>query len=752
MSANKVPTLQAAIAAAEYSRGNYASALTIYTRLGEILGHEFFEANIQLCEKRLGSNHSLNNKYIQKKWDPKESKRKNDLIKWVEKSDIIKKEIKGIITYAFPQTGDRLVVDFEVKSEEPYAHNQFIAGIELKDSDGNLVESQSYRLLKYSQSAAYGRYKYLCATSESLKYTLAFDIPKSVKLCTLRFGPRRGAKISIVGDPSFCFHSGNLDGEIEGVLGQSIGRSSAESTGAILEEFGFNVSYAALLVKAKEKLPMTNKMVSDALWYLWRLTNDPALFEMTRERLVFQGQMYETRRLLYEWDARLNFKNERNSAKRVNDEIILLENGYKLPERHSTPAYSPENNILYLLHNRLPYNSGGYATRTHGLLTGIVKSSHFKMFGVSRPGYPSDHTKHISRPLPKNIPRVDVIDGIEYFILDQKIRRSSLTMTEYVEAYAKEVEALAIEKKASIIHAAANFPNGLAASLAARRLGIKSVYEVRGLWEITRLSRQEGWDETDQFRFMAKMEADACNSADAVITITEALKDLMVSRGVDGSKITVVPNCVHTDLFSPLEKDQKLAKELGISDEDRVIGYIGSIVNYEGLDDLLAALALLVRDGITNFKFLMVGDGAVLDELRQQVVELGLQSYVVITGRVPHEEVQRYYSLVDITPFPRKPHLVCEVVSPLKPFEAMASQKAVIVSSCAALTEIIKNGENGLIFEKGNILSLRDAIKRLIVDDELRRKLSTNGREWVVSERDWSHSSKIVSAVYKYID
>ena len=669
-------------------------------------------------------------------------------IKKIDEAEIRKEQVNGVTTYTLPVAGQRLVVEFEVVSEVPYAHNQVIAGIELKDSGGGLLESESYRLFNYSRSAQYGRYKYLSANSGGSKYTLTLEVPEAASQCVVKLGFRRGAKVVMACEPSFSFCTGKLESEIKNALIGPAECGSPEEVGQLLKGLGFNVSYATAVAKAIESLPMTTKLVADAFWYLWHLTNDPALFEMARQQLVFQGRMYEAKQLLNEWDASTNFKNGKSSARRVEDEISLLENGMPMPERRSAPAYAPTGNVLYLLHNRLPYNSGGYATRTHGLLTGIVKNSSFKMHGVSRPGYPSDHAKHISKPFPKNIPRVDVVDGIEYFALDQKIRRSSLTMTEYVEAYAKEVEALAIEKKASVIHAAANFPNGLAASLAARRLGIKSVYEVRGLWEITRLSRQEGWDETDQFRFMAKMEAEACNAADAVITITEALKDLMVSRGVDASKITVAPNCVHTDLFSPLEKDQKLAKELGISDEDTVIGYIGSIVNYEGLDDLLEALSLLVQDGVTNFKFLLVGDGAVLDELKQQVVELGLQSYVVITGRVPHEEVQRYYSLVDITPFPRKPYLVCEAVSPLKPFEAMASQKAVIVSSCAALTEIIQDGENGLVFEKGNIFSFRDALKKLIADDGLRSTLAISGRDWVIRERDWKNSSSIVSKVY----
>jgi len=675
-----------------------------------------------------------------------------DSIKRLDDSKIRKEQVGNrATTYNFLTAGQRLVFEFEVMSEEYYAHNQVIAGIELKDADGRSVESESFRLLRYRPSSKFGSYKYLSTNSEGQKYSLTLDIPDAAKQCIVKLGYRSDSNCTLIREPLVSFYTGRFEDKIDHALKVLESCSSPDEIGDCLKELGFNISYTTAVVKAIELMPMTTNFVADVYWWLWRLSNDSFLFDMARQRLVFQGRMYDTKLILNEWDASTNFKNGKNSARRIEDEISLLENGMPMPVKRLAPPYVAADNVLYLLHNRLPYNSGGYATRTHGLLSGIVKNSHFKMYGVSRPGYPSDHAKHISKPLPNSIPRFDLIDGIEYFALDQKIRRSSLTMTEYVEAYAKEIEALAIEKKASIIHAAANFPNGLAASLAARRLGIKSVYEVRGLWEITRLSRQEKWDETEQFRFMAKMEAEACNAADAVITITEALKDLMVSRGVDASKITVAPNCVHTDLFMPLQKDQKLAKKLGIEDKDTVIGYIGSIVNYEGLDDLLNALALLIQEGVTNFKFLLVGDGAMLDELKQQVVQLDLQRYVIITGRVSHEEVQSYYSLVDITPFPRKPYLVCEAVSPLKPFEAMASEKAVIVSSCAALTEIIENEKNGLVFEKGNILSLSNAIKKLIADVDLRNTLAINGRDWVIKERDWKNSSSIVGKVYSDI-
>ncbi len=445
---------------------------------------------------------------------------------------------------------------------------------------------------------------------------------------------------------------------------------------------------------------------------------------------------------------KLNIPGWKVSSRRIVDDIHLSENGFKFSKNQDRPIYERTKNVFYLLHNSLPYNSGGYATRTHGLLKSLNKSV-YTVSGLSRPGFPSDHKKHISTPLPKLIPDHDDIDNVRYFRCSQKTRKSSLTLSEYVEVYSEQICILSADVKPSIIHAASNHPNGLAAIQAARKLGIKSVYEVRGLWEITRLSRQSGWDKTEQFKFMGKMEAEAAKNADAVLTITHALKNIMVERGVAADKISIVPNCVNIADFTPFQPKQvQLLDQLHIDKENIVIGYVGSIVNYEGLDDLIRSLSIVVNKGYTNFKLLIIGDGAYLSHLVDLVKSSDLEKYVIFTGRIPYTDVDDYYSLIDITPFPRKPFLVCEAVSPLKPFEALASGKAVIVSSCDALTEIIEDDVNGLVFDKGDTADLARKLIQLIDDKELRLRLSKTGYDWVVKERDWSVSAKIVESVY----
>ena len=430
---------------------------------------------------------------------------------------------------------------------------------------------------------------------------------------------------------------------------------------------------------------------------------------------------------------------------KTEEDDFLLKNNFSF-SNPKTRSYTVSKNTFYLLHNSLPYNSGGYATRSHGLIKGIDKNSDYKIRGFTRSGYPTDRKNVISKKIPPSIPDKLSIDEIEYFYGSQEIDKERCTIREHVRFFADELVSRVRSLEPGVIHAASFFHNGLAAIEASKRLGIKSAYEVRGLQEITKLSKEPYWEHTDQYAYFAKLEAQALQDADAAFTITNALRDLMISRGVT-KKINVIPNAVDTDKFVPSDKDAQLASSLGIHHNETVIGYVGSIVEYEGLDDLLVACKGLKKQN-KNFKLLIVGDGAHIKTIKNLTYELSLSKSVIFTGRVPHSEVNKYISLIDIMPFPRKPYLVCEMVSPLKPFESLACKKAVIVSSCAALKEIIKDGETGLVFEKANTVELTEKLKILIANKELREKVAENGHQWVRQNRTWKAVSKIVTDVY----
>lgn len=248
------------------------------------------------------------------------------------------------------------------------------------------------------------------------------------------------------------------------------------------------------------------------------------------------------------------------------------------------------------------------------------------------------------------------------------------------------------------------------------------------------------------YKFMARMETDAAINADQVITITSALRDELINRGVDRDKIVVVPNGVEASRFASRPKNADLAERLGLQDKT-VIGYVGSILNYEGIGLLLDA-AHMLKEEREDLAFLFVGDGAELAEYRERVETEDLFDVVTFTGRVPHDEIEDYYSLIDICPFPRLPLPVCEMVSPLKPFEAMAMEKAVIASNVDALAEIVADGDTGLLFEKGDSQSLAQALRRLLNDLELRARLATSGRRWVEQEREWRKLAEQIDEIY----
>nr|WP_231704373.1 glycosyltransferase family 4 protein [Arthrobacter caoxuetaonis] len=422
----------------------------------------------------------------------------------------------------------------------------------------------------------------------------------------------------------------------------------------------------------------------------------------------------------------------------------LTKRGFPLPRRAGEPQYLPiSNKVLYTLHNALPYNSAGYATRTHGLLSQLNKSG-YEVQGVTRLGYPYDMpNKEDMGPIPSE----HLVDGVSYAHLSTTpgVERKN-PLFDYVQRYAAALQEFAMDARPAVLHAASNHWNGLATVTAANRLGIPSIYEVRGLWEVTRGSRNPEWVGGGMYRMIARMEADAAQGATRVLTITEALKGELIRRGVDEDKISVVPNGVDTARFQPVDKDMSLVRELGLLGKT-VIGYIGSILDYEGLELLLLA-ARSMKSTRDDFHVLIVGDGAELERFKTMSGELDIHDVVTFTGRVPHEDVEKYYSVVDIAPFPRLPLAVCEMVSPLKPFEAMAMGKVVVASNVAALAEIVQDGKTGLLHKKGSFEDLQTALVRLLDDPELRNELATCAMEWVRAERDWNHLASSVTEIY----
>src|SRR5690606_36026518 len=275
----------------------------------------------------------------------------------------------------------------------------------------------------------------------------------------------------------------------------------------------------------------------------------------------------------------------------------------------------------------------------------------------------------------------------------------------------------------------------LAALKAARSLGIPCVYEVRGIWEITQASSNIGYENTLRYKLQRLLENTAVQAADRVLTISESLREFVIQHGAREDTVTVIPNGVDSERMRPRERDPVILRRLGIDPSNVVIGYVGSIVHYEGLDYLLHAIKRLHEKGLRGFHLLVIGAGKELPLLRELAGLLGISDLCTFMGRVPRDQIGQIFGAIDITPLPRRSLPVTELVPPLKPFESMACGKAVIVSSVKALSETVIHGKTGLIVEKDNIAELSDALHQLIVDNDMRARLGRGGREWVQQER-----------------
>ncbi len=396
--------------------------------------------------------------------------------------------------------------------------------------------------------------------------------------------------------------------------------------------------------------------------------------------------------------------------------------------------------VCYILHNSLPYSSGGYGTRSQGVAGGLAAAGR-EVIVLTRPGFPVDIKTDLTDD---NVPDEDIIEGIRY-VRTLAPRRKGMSMPQYVTRAADELERQMRTLRPEIVMAASNHITALPALIAARRLGLPFIYEVRGLWEITRLSREPEFKSTPEFAVISLLEAKVAQLADHVFTLTQPMREELESRGLDQAKIELLPNSCDPHRFVPRPRDDALAARLGVPVSVPVIGYVGTFVDYEGLEDLALACTLLKQRGET-FRLMLVGNenasGTDRGPITEQILRIaetgGMTDWLIMPGRVPHDEVENYYSLIDIAPFPRKPWPVCEMVSPMKPLEALAMEKAVLVSSVRALTEMIADGQTGRVFDKGSVESLADRLQELICDPQQRLDLGRRGREWVSAERTWN--------------
>jgi PEP-CTERM/exosortase A-associated glycosyltransferase len=391
--------------------------------------------------------------------------------------------------------------------------------------------------------------------------------------------------------------------------------------------------------------------------------------------------------------------------------------------------------ILHVLDHSLPAHSG-YTFRTRALMKAQIAKG-WEVAGVTGVRHPNPGAD------------VETVDGLTFYRTPPIASvRSPIREWREIAALAARTEALARDWKPDLLHAHSPVLDGLAALRAGKRLGIPVLYEIRAFWEDAAVGNGTGREGSLRYRLTRGLESHAVRSADAIAVICEGLRGDLIARGVDPEKIIVSPNGVDLELFgNPLPREQGLAATLGIAASDAVIGFIGSFYDYEGIDDLIAAMPALVA-AQPGARLLLVGGGPMEAALKAQAAASPVADRIHFVGRVPHEAVELYYSLIDILAYPRKKMRLTDLVTPLKPLEAMAQGKLVAASDVGGHRELIEDGTTGTLFAPDDPAAIAAALSGLLERRDLWDERRRTARIFVETHRNWSSNILRYEPVY----
>lgn len=315
-----------------------------------------------------------------------------------------------------------------------------------------------------------------------------------------------------------------------------------------------------------------------------------------------------------------------------------------------------------------------------------------------------------------------------------------------MHALYRRILEVARREEPDILHAHSPVLNAFPAIRAARRLGIPVVYEIRAFWEDAAVDHGTYAEGSWKYRLTRRLETRACSRVDHVAVLCNGLKNDLIGRGIAAEKITPVFNGVDVDDFRPCVPDPEYLRKWGL-DGKCVIGFLGSFYRYEGLDLLIRAFARVAAER-ADAVLLLAGGGEVEGELKAMVSALGLDGRVIMPGRIAHERVPGVYALIDVLAYPRYSMRLTELVTPLKPLEAMAMGKAVLASDVGGHRELIRHGETGILFKAGDEAALAGEILRLLADRQLREDLQGRGRTGVTEYHAWEKTTAVYREVY----
>lgn len=387
--------------------------------------------------------------------------------------------------------------------------------------------------------------------------------------------------------------------------------------------------------------------------------------------------------------------------------------------------------ILHVLDHSLPLHSG-YSFRTLAILR------EQRALGWQ--------TVHLTTP--KQGAATSLHDEVDGWVFHRTPSAAGAGLLAQMRLTAARLDEVIQATKPDLIHAHSPVLNALPSLWARRRRRLPVVYEMRASWEDAAVDHGTTVEGSLRYRVSRSLESLALRHADQVTTICEGLRGDIMSRGIPSERITVIPNAVDVGLFRfGAQPDAELRRSLGL-DGATVLGFAGSFYGYEGLDLLIEA-ARQMQPRHPGLRVLLVGGGPQEGKLKAQVAAAGMQDRVIFTGRVPHAEVQRYYELIDVLAYPRLPIRLTELVTPLKPLEAMAQGRMLVASDVGGHRELIRHGETGFLFRAGDPAALAAAIEDVLARRPSWPQLRAQARRFVEVERTWPASVARYREVYR---
>ena len=486
--------------------------------------------------------------------------------------------------------------------------------------------------------------------------------------------------------------------------------------------------------------------------FVWAL----ALYPRLRKNLEFlrayrdvqakRGEISESLGLIHEIAA-LDKKTDAMAVRKIEGRLREMSGWVpKIPGPLVKVDQPISGRILHLVKESRPYLSNGFTSRSHHNFVAEFNAG-LEPIVVTEPGFPRATVGDAFQ-------RHQILDGVAHVRLDMgEMDYGNMPNDEFLQIFAQLAYEEVLKHRPSVIHASSGrrgYETALVGLALKRKTGLPFVYEVRSFFEGNWTADVNYENKGEIFNRRMSVEKMCMDAADRVLTIGESMKAELISRGIPAEKIGIIPNAVDSTAFTPQKRAKHLDEKLEISGFP-TFGYVSNMDHYRESQETLILAAKELKERNTEFRCLLVGDGPRRSELEKLAKTLNVDDRVIFTGAVDHNEIPDFYSLIDFFVVPRIAERAAIYVTPLKPFEAMASGRPVITSDLPALLEITDAPLRGVSFEHGNYYQLADVLQSLLAEPKKVERIVGESLKWVRNERSWTENGRRYVHEFGYI-